>query len=703
MTDSSLPSGAAAPPRRGPTAWLAARLAAERERWPLWLPVGVGTGVALYFQLSTEPPAWAGAVVAALAAAMAMVQRRTQRVPMTALAVLTVAVGFSLAQLHTARIEAPMLDRRLGPVGLEGTVVAHERLPAGARVVLADLEIERLGPDERPRRVRIRLRRADADAAPVGARIDVLAMLLPPRGPVEPGAFDFRRRAFFRQIGAVGFALGEVRPVRPADPSGLVLRLESVRQTIAERVRQVLDGEQAAIAVALLAGERGEIRDETYEAMQDSGLGHLLAISGLHVGAVAATIFFLTRLLLSRIEPLALHRPIKKWAAVAALIGAFAYMLAVGAPVPTQRAFLMTGLVLLAVLVDRTPVSMRLVAWAAVVVLALAPHSLLGPSFQMSFAAVVALVAAYETVRVPVARWQTKGGLRWAALYVGGVALTTLVASLATTPFAVFHFQRLATYGTAANLVAVPLTAFWIMPWGLASYALMPLGLEELALRPMGWGIGALLSVARTASAWPGAALLVPAVPGWALGATAAGGLWLCLWRRPWRLIGLAGPLLGLAALATAARPDVLVLDDGNVLAVRGNDGGLLMSSDRVEDFARSVWLRRDGRREADGVWPEVGVSADRSLSCDPLGCLYRHDGHLLALVRDPRALREDCAVADAVVATVAVPRFCRAPLVIDRFDLWREGAHALYLTPPRITIDTVADRVGDRPWAVVR
>jgi competence protein ComEC len=709
MTDRTIPeseaeaaAGAAARPRARPAGWLARTLAAEHERRPLWLPAAAGLGAIGYFGLSQEPEPWAGAVLALLAAALALRWRRRPAAAALALVLLSVAAGFAAAQGRALWLDTPMLADEVGPVRLAGTVAAVDRRPEGLRVVLSDVAaLDPGGGAELPPRVRVRLARGgDLDPLP-GDRLAVPAVLLPPRGPVAPGAFDFRRRAYFAGLGAVGYAIGPAERLERADGPAVRL-LARIRDDASRRVRAAVGGDAGAVAAALLTGDRAAIPDRVYEDMRDSGLAHLLAISGLHVGLVAGIVFFAVRAGLALDEATALRRPIKKWAALTALLAAGAYTLMVGAPVPTQRAFLMTGLVLVAVLVDREAISMRLVAIAAAAVLALRPESLLGPSFQMSFAAVIALVAAYERLAGPIARWRADAG--WTALpllYLGGVALTTAIATVATAPFAAFHFQRLATYGVVANLAAVPLTAFWIMPWGLAAFALMPLGLEELALRPMGWGIDALLRIAGGAADWPGAAVVVPAMPGWGLGLIAVGGLWLCLWRRAWRYCGLAAVGLGVASLWLAPRPDILINGDGRLMAVRGADGDLLVSSSRVERFAADIWLRRNGQETAQ-PWPESGEHGD-GLRCDPLGCIYDRGDLRVSLVRDPLALAEDCRAADAVVAPVPVPRDCRARPVVDRFDVWRHGAHALFLEGDRIRIETVAERVGDRPWALRR
>lgn len=378
-----------------------------------------------------------------------------------------------------------------------------------------------------------------------------------------------------------------------------------------------------------------------------------------------------------------------------------AYLLISGATVPTQRAFVMIGLVLVAVMLDRTALSMRLVALAATLVLLLRPESLTGASFQLSFAAVVALIAAYETPGQRFSAWRSGAPPRRLLIYVAGVALTTMIAACATGPFAIYHFNRIALYGVAANLIAIPLAGFWIMPWAIAAFVLMPLGLEGLALAPMGWGIDGLLAVARGVAGWPGAVALVPAMPAAGLAVAALGRLWLCLWRRRWRLAGIPVVVAGVAPLALVRPPDLLIDGRGRLMAVRGADGGLALSSRRVARFEGEMWLWRAGLARP-LKFPRQGYGPGGRIACDALGCIYDTGGRKVALVRHIAALEEDCDVAAVVVSSVPVRRHrCRAPtVVIDRFDLWRRGAHALWLDGDRVRVESVADVRGERPWS---
>lgn len=250
--------------------------------------------------------------------------------------------------------------------------------------------------------------------------------------------------------------------------------------------------------------------------------------------------------------------------------------------------------------------------------------------------------------------------------------------------------------------MAVPVTALWVMPWAVAAFVLMPFGLEALALTPMGWGINVVIAVAETVSSWPGAVTLLPSMPTPALAAIALGGLWMCLWRRRWRLLGAAGIAAGLAAIAVTQPPDILVDGRGRLLAVRSADGSIAVSASRRARFTRRIWLRRFGQEQALAPWPKNGVSPDQRLSCDPQGCLYRAGDRIVALAYGEGALAEDCWIADVVVSIVPVRRACPAAVeVIDRFDLWRQGGHALWLDENGIRIETVNGSRGDRPWVI--
>ncbi len=689
---------------------LARCLAAERDRWVLWVPVGLGLGIGAYFAVSTEPPLWLGfatvvGVVVLGAIANARIDHGRIYVVASAMFAGMIAVGFTAAQVRTAIVAAPMLAKKVGPVSVLGHVTGVDVLANGSRLILDRPRITRLDPNRTPERVRVRLRGSQPTVRP-GDWVRLFAVLTPPPPPAIPGAFDFQRQSFFAGLGAVGYAIGPAEIVTETPALGLrafKLWISRLRGDIATRVYKHVDGATAAVIVALMTGDRGAIPVPVIQAIRDSGIAHLLAISGLHIGLVAGFLFVSFRCVLALIPPLALRFPVKKLAVIASIFGAGSYMMLAGATIPSQRAFLMIAIVLIAVLVDRRGISMRLVAWAAIVILIFRPESLLGASFQLSFAAVVALVAVYEAMRG--VRGANRQPLTWRKrmlLYVGGVALTTLVAGAATAPFVVYHFNRFSDYWLVTNMVAVPATALWIMPWAVVAFLLMPFGLEGLALAPIAWGVDVVIWIATTVSTWPGAVSLLPPMPVWGLILVAAGGTWLCLWHERWRLWGLAAISVGALTTFAVDPPDVLVDGRGKLLAVKSDDGKLTVSSLRAAPFSRNVWLRRIGQDEKTLPWPRYGPSPDGRLNCDLLGCIYHADDVIVALVRRPEALLEDCQIADVIVSTVPVGGGCPTPhTIIDRFDLWRNGTHALWLEDGRVRVESVNGMRGERPWVL--
>lgn len=616
------------------------------------------------------------------------------------------AAGFTAAQWRTQAVDAPVLEKRLGPVRVAGRVDVLEAFENGYRATLALPRISTLAPHLTPDHVRVRLRGDQPDILP-GDWIEVRAFLNPPAPPALPDGFDFQRQAFFEGISAVGFSIGKAE-VRARAGEGAAVPITHVvgrlRADLTRRITQALPGPSGAMAAALITGERRAIPDNIIDAMRDSGLAHLLAISGLHIGLVAGLLFGLIRATCALVPPLALNYPIKKWAAVVALIGAFAYALIAGAMLPTQRAFLMLSIALLGVMLDRRGITLRSVAWAALAVLVFQPEALLSASFQMSFAAVTALVAVYEGYaarRLISGGGSSRGWFSRLFFYAGGVALTTLIAGLATTPFAVYHFNRIADYSLVANLFAVPITALWIMPWAIAVMAAVPFELEALALAPMGFGIDLVVRIAETVAGWSGAVTLVPAMPSIGLAAVALGGLWLIAWRTRRRYIGAAVIAAGLLPAVLAVPPDVLVDGEARLIALRGEAGRLLVSDIRSAKFERGIWSRNLALADDPAPWPKNGHAEEVELDCDISGCLFRRSGRTVALARTDAALAEDCWAADAVISTEPVRRRCPAAVVIDRFDLWRDGGHAIWLNEKGVRVETVNGRRGWRPWVL--
>jgi len=680
---------------------------ADRIRWVLWQPVALGTGVGAYFALPVEP-GWiwaAGAAALALAGGVSAAALRGSALRIACALVAAASLGFGAAKLRTEIVRAPVLTRQIGPVRLEGRIDMVQQHGKRVRLTLSHLALRKLPPEQTPAAVRISVR-TQTEALMPGRWVRLTAVLLPPPGPAAPNAYDFGREAYFLGIGAVGYAYGGAKPIASVRTTGtfdrIALAVATLRWRMTQRIHAVLPGSTGGIASALITGDRGAISTEDEQALRDAGLAHVLAIAGLHMALVGLGLFWTVRALLALVPALALKYPIKKWAALAALGSAGFYLVISGAATPATRAYVMLTSMLLAILFDRPALSMRSVALAATIILLFRPENIFEPGFQMSFSAVGSLVAVAEwEQRRRARRTERSTPHRFAQVrrYVRGIATTSFVGSLATAPYAVFHFDRATHYAVAGNLLAMPVMGFVTMPAAALSVMLMPVGLDAWPLRVMGWGIEAMLAMGRFVSGLPGAVSIVSAWPLGALVVLSLGGLWILIWRQSWRWLGLL-PMAAAAVPAYAAPgPDLLVARDGRTVAVRGADGLLRFVLPARDDYAADEWLKRDGDERAS----DAAVAAPQNgVRCDADGCLARaRGGTLIAVDERADALAEDCANAAVVVSMVPARRLCSGPkLVIDRFDVARAGGYAVWLGE-KMRVETVEGERGQRPWSM--
>lgn len=671
-------------------------LAANEGRLFLWLPVACGLGILLYFAMSREPTLMEATLAGLLGATLlcvALFQSRGWAV----LALLCAAwglIGFALATARTQQIATPLLPYAMS-VTLQGHIIDIEPMADGAqRLLIAPAQMERLEAGATPKYVRMKLRATQV--LPVllpGHIVEISGRLMPLPQPVTPGGFDFGRNMFFNGIGGTGFAYRA--PVLLGKSTALTLqqRLNRLRLGIAQRVFETVTPKStAAIAVALLTGYRGAIADGDVAALRGAGLAHLLAISGLHLGLVSGAFFFLIRFSLALVPNIALRYPTRKWAAWAALLGAIGYFLISGMSVPTLRAMVMTGIVLLAILLDRQPISMRLVAIAAFIVMALRPESLLGAGFHMSFAAVLALIAIYEVLRDQRGFiWQT-AVRRNVSGYAMGLVVTSIVAGAATSLIAAYHFGRVAQFGLAGNVVAVPLTGFIIMPAGLLALLLMPFGLEAVLLKLMGLGIEGVMAAAKAVTSLPGAEASIPAGPPISFALIILGGLVLLVARGGVRALGVFPIMAALLFWNTSPKPDILIDRELRLVAVRGETGDMVYSSTRTGQFTRDVWQRDEGEA---GATPPVA-------SCDAYGCLFAgRGGTQIVLARTIGTAIEDCSGADVLIVQDYVRAdLCAGPLIVDLGDAKDKGALALYLEADGYRVEQATPLQNThRPW----
>jgi len=713
----ALAAAVAAARRRAGFAWpepFAAAAEGSRRRlseWALaevapgrlvpWLPVAFGCGIAGYFTADREPAWWAAAGLALAGVLVAFAARRRAFGFAFALTFAAMAAGFAIATLKTLRIAHPVLQTSIASATIAGFVEIREERERSDRVVIRvhRFEAARLR-DAAPDRIRVAVRKGTAPA--VGSFVELKAHLSPPLPPLRPGGYDFARDMFFQRIGASGYALGAIRTMAPPVEQGLWLSyaaaLDHLREAIDKRIRAVIDGDRGAIASALITGKRDAITTPVNDAMYISSLAHVLSISGYHMAVVAGIVFFVIRAGLALVPSLATRRPIKKWAALGAFIAAAFYLLLSGAEVATQRSFIMIGIVLVGVMLDRPALTFRTLTVAAFGVLWLAPESVVHPSFQMSFAATLALIAAYQH-GLPL-RAGTESSLQarialWGGREIAGLILASLVAGLATTPYAAYHFHRLAPYGVIANLLAMPVVSAWVMPMGILGVLAMPFGFDAWCWQLMGYGLDWMIAVALWVTSLPGAVGRIQAFGTGPLLVCTLGMLLICLLRTPLRWSG-AGLVVAASLWAVLTpRPDVLIAPDGQVAALRGPSGRLSLLHSSRDTFALKEWLAADA--DARTV---KDVSLADGVRCDAAGCTAKlADGRLVAYAMSVEAFEEDCARAVVVVSPREAPRDCTA-LLVDR-KVWRgNGAMALRWTGERFDVSAARPPTYERPWA---
>lgn len=649
-----------------------------------WVPVVLACGIGAYFALLREPPVallWGCGAASVLLAVLALRGREWSGPLFWALAL--ILAGFALAGLRAHLVAGPVLGwRYYGPV--EGRIVGIDRSASDAlRLTLDRVVLERTDPARTPHRVRISLHGDQSHFTPQpGARVILTAHLGPAGGPVEPGGFDFQRHAWFLGIGAVGYTRTPVLRLEAGQGGQVLFR---ARMALSQHVQARLPGQTGAFAAAIMTGDRAGLSLATLEAMRVSNLAHLLAISGLHMGLLAGFVFAAFRLGFAAVPRLGLRLPAKKLSAFLALLAGAGYLGLSGGNVATERAFVMVAVMLGAVMLERRAFSLRAVAVAGIIVLALRPEALLGPGFQMSFAATVGLVAVFGWLRD--ARFAR--GPRWLQPVLS-VVISSAVAGAATAPVAAAHFNQYAQFGLVANLVSVPLMGVLVMPAAVLATLLMPLGLDWIALHGMQLGLRWILAVADWVSALEGARVPVVAPGPHVLPLLALGALFAVLWQGRGRLLGVLPMGLGVLLWLGAERPVVIVSETAGLIGIM-TDAGRALNKATGGGFVADNWLENDGdhsgRDLAFARWSEdlalahgIRVVAGKVAAAEPVTC----DGAKVVVL----SATPDVAPAQSPDCHVITP------------DTLRDtGSLALHAEGPGLRLVTARDLNGTRIW----
>lgn len=673
-------------------------LESERDQIGLWLPVALGVGIAAWFGLRSQE-SWIAVILAGCAIACGGVAIGVGRRSGYCLLVggLTVALGCALIWWRAEAVAAPRLNRSLVST-FEATVARIEPQPARmqSRLLLKPVHV-RAAP--LPSLVRVTIKDKDMVAGlAAGDLIRIRARLVPPPEAPVPGSYDFSRTAWFLGLGATGSAIGPLLRLSVPQERG-----SGIRARLANHVRNRLEGSAGGIAAAFASGDRGGIAAEDEEAMRNSGLTHLLSISGLHITAVVGATMFLALRLLSLSPSLALRWPLPLIAAGAGAVAGIAYTALTGAEVPTIRSCIAALLVLVGIAMGREAMTLRLVATGALVILLIWPESLVGASFQLSFAAITVIVALHDN------RYIRKFAVRrderfWRRLLrgLGSLLLTGIAVELALAPIALFHFHKSGLYGALANIVAIPLTTFVTMPLEALALLLDLVGLGAPLWYLTGLSLELLLWLARTTAALPGAVAAISQIPLPAFALIVGGGLWLLLWQQRTRRIGLAAIAVGILIVVISPPPDLLITGDGRHMVVVDSSGTPLVLRARAGDYIRDVLAERIGTI---GEFADMDASAHAR--CGPDFCsLHLNDGlrewHIAATRSDYqlpwRNLIQTCRSVDIIVSSRKLPQDCTARwLTADRALLQTTGGLAISLRHK--TIVTARMSPDDHPW----
>lgn len=717
-----------------------------------WSPVLLGAGAALWFAL---PQPWSVQglllvlVISLGSFAFSGYFRPVVRTASLVSALL--AAGALLAAIQTARQDTIVLDSPVTTT-IRGIVMSKEADADGRwRYGIRLIETHRPTLKRQPRDIKITAL-GKQDGFALGAGIEGRARLSSPSGPALAGLNDFAFDAYFAGTGAFGFFYGTPvawsPPMDAASAGGIEVQigrmLEVVRNHVGQRIRSVLPGDTGAFASSMVTDDRRAISDETTEALRLAGLAHIIAISGLNM-ALAAGIFFVgLRLLLSLSQELSHRLPVKKIAAGGALITVTAYYLISGFAVSAERAYIMMAIMLLAVFFGRPSISLRNVALSALVILVLSPSAVMGPGFQMSYAATLALVAGYAAfqrhtgARSPLAGIPLLKPLLPAWKFVAGIFMTSLIGGLSTALFSIEHFHRIAAWGLPANLLAMPVITFIVMPFGLIALILMPFGMDWLPLKIMGIGLDLVIAVAKWAASL-GGDVVVGRIPPWLFVGLTASLILLAIMRSRLRFLGIASAagLLGASfVLPALPLPDIVVFEDGSLVGIR-LENRIAISRARPSSFIAEQWQRalraesltkpiKATRKAVDAEKPAKGRLSDEEIALgrkdiqrvlampqtDRFICRERHwcaavlaSGWKIVIAENGAYAGAACDLGDIVVtpARLKWPGCRSGALLLTGATLRRTGTVEIFLPgeeelPDNIRLVTALDTAA-RPW----
>lgn len=652
----------------------------QRQGFSLMMGAFFALGIGVYFVLPFEPWLWFVGLSAFISVILWFLVRRDNMARLVFGYISLFCLGLCIASGRTYMVSAPVLSQKMYDVLVSGEVSKVEARRDGYRITLKDVYIDGVEKDKTPVKIRLNYKEK-TPLIRVGDTLSGYAHLVPPILPAEAGAYDFSRTAWFMRIGALG-RLSEVSQyhVNP-NRSAINIWFEDIRSFISTRVQEILPPDAAAIVVPLIVGDQGLVSQNQYDLYRIAGIVHVLSVSGFHLTLLAGLVFFLIRGIFALFPRLGTVINTKKLAAFLSLLLVLFYLFISGLQIPAVRSFIMIAVILVAVMLDRSAISLRTAVLAGVFILAIWPESLLNAGFQLSFIAVFAMLSLYETLM----RWFKANPYRthlwykgW-LIFVGAVCVSAL-ATISTSLYGAYHFNQFAPYSILGNLLTSALFSFAIMPLLLIGVLMMPFGWDGICLRITGHCLDIITRICEWIKTLPYADITVPSFDTWGLVVVTIGFLSLFFFQGYFRLIGLPIIMVGLGAFLTVERPDILVSEGGKVAAVRLNDGRLALTDKNANSFISDVWLKRNGQNP---ITDEIPIISDK-----------------FVIIRGKKVAFSSLSCADADLSILLSYEMgdCPEP-VVKLKDLWNNKTHAVFITDDKIEVRHLINYLEDRPW----
>lgn len=652
----------------------------QRQGLSLMMGAFFALGIGVYFALPIEPQIWFVGLSAFICVVLWFLTRYDNLARLVFGYLSLFCLGMCVATIRTQVVAAPVLSEKMYDVQVSGEVSKVEVKRDGYRITLKDVFIDGLEPDITPLKIRLNYKEKTPDVR-VGDRLTGYAHLVPPILPAEPGAYDFSRTAWFMQLGALG-RLSELSQyqVKP-DRSKLTIWFEDIRSFIAKRIQDVLPPDAAAIVVPLVIGDQGLVSQNQYELYRIAGIIHVLSVSGFHLTLLAGLVFFLIRGIFALMPFLGCKINTKKLAAFLSLFLVLFYLFISGLQIPAIRSFIMIAVVLIAVMFDRSAISLRTAVLAGVFILVICPESLINAGFQLSFIAVLSMLSLYETLM----RWFKASPYRtqlwykvW-LIFIGSICVSVL-ATLSTALYGIYHFNQFAPYSVLGNLLTSALFSFAIMPLLLVAVFMMPFGWDAIFLQMTGYCLNIITRVCEWIKTLPYADMTVPSFDTWGLVVITAGFLILFFFQGTIRILGIFIAVLGLGAFLTVLRPDILVAEGGKVAAVRLDNNRLALTDKNANRFISDTWLKRNGQNPNRDDIPTI---SDK-----------------FVMIRDKKIAFSSlyCADADFSILLKSEVGDCPEPVVKSR-ELWDNKMYVVFVSEHEIKGQYLINYLSNRPW----